>query len=226
MHILIRIFALPAAFLVLASPAPAQPVSPRVMDSLRSHFPGEASALATRLAGRPPEAARLLLGEAMEKFHQDHVQEIVAAPGATLIALERRHAAMLRSLAPRDMKLCATVGNLGFFSGDARSVAPPEGLDDYAVALIEAAAAGRGRPAPRPASKEDIEALLAEVDRRGPQVPVRRMLMDKAFRATVGDEKLCIGAALLHESAAALPPEQAAAASMLLIKALLVATLP
>jgi hypothetical protein len=226
MPILIRLIAMLAALLASMSPALAQSPSPRVLQSLRSHFPEEASALSARLAGRSPQAARLLLGEAMERFHQVHLNEILAAPGARLIALETRHGRMLRSLEKRDKKLCAVVGNLGFFSREARSGAPAEGLDDYSVALIEAAAAGRGRAAPRAPSQEEVQAWLAEAERRGPEVPVRAMLRDRQFRASAGDHNLCVGAALLHEAAAALPSEQAAAVSASLVRSVLGATIP
>jgi hypothetical protein len=221
MPIVIRLVIMLAALIGSISPALAQSSPARILDSLRSHFPQEASALSARLAGKSPEAARLLLGEALEKFHQDHLREIMAGPGERLIALEARHGAMLRALGARDKHLCAIVGNYGFFSSEARVAASIEGLDDYAVALIELAAAGRGRAPPRALVKEDIDAWLTEAERRGPQIPVRAMLLDSQVRASAGDENLCYGAALLHEAAAALPPEQAAIVSSTLIEALL-----
>ncbi|HEY5723543.1 MAG TPA: hypothetical protein VIT45_14605 [Allosphingosinicella sp.] len=205
----------------VASPAAAQPASPRVLESLRTHFPEDHSALAARLAGQSPEAARLMLAEALEKFQQERLQAILAAPGARLIAIEARHGALLRALQARDMRLCAVVGDRGFFSREARAGPAPEGLDDYAIALIEAAAAGRGRAAPRPAAKEDFQAWLVELERRDPSVPVRFMLQDRELRRSSSDEHLCVGAALMHEAAAALPPEQAARVAATLIRSVI-----
>jgi hypothetical protein len=190
---------------------------------MRTHFPQEYSALATRLAGKSARDGRLILLEALESFQRRHIKEIIAAPGATLIALESRHGAMLRSLQARDMRLCSLIGDRGFFSPEARAHEPPEGLDDYAVALVEAAVAGRGQaPHPGPTAN-DFEAWMVEVERRGTQVPVRAMLRDRALRTSASAEHLCVGAALMHEAATRLPPEQALRVSAALAKSTLAA---
>jgi hypothetical protein len=216
------------AFLIAAaaSPALAQSPSPRLLQSLRTHFPQEHEALAARLADQSPASARLIAAEWLEKFHQDHLQSILAAPGASLIAIEARHGAMLRSLQRRDLRLCSVVGDRGFFSRDARAAAPPEGIEDYSIALIEAAAAGRGRAAPQAAANEDFLAWFAEMERRDPSVPVRAMLQDRDLRRSSSDEHLCVGAALMHEAAAALPPDRAARIAAVLVRSILGAGIP
>ena len=223
-HRLIAVFALLLA--AAASPALAQSPSPRLLQSLRTHFPQEHSALAARLAGQSPAAARLIAAEALEKFHQDNLESILAAPGASLIAIEARHGFMLRSLQARDMKLCAGVGDRGFFSAQARAGAPADGLDDYAVALVEAAAAGRGRSAPQAATAEDFNLWLAEIERRNPNVPVRAMLLDRELRLRSSDEHLCVGAALMHEATSRLPPDRGARVAAVLVRSVLAAAMP
>jgi hypothetical protein len=223
-HRLIAVFVL--LLCAAASPVLAQSPSTRLLQSLRTHFPQEHSALAARLVGQSPAAARLMVGEAMEKFHQAHLDSILAAPAAQLIAIEARHGAMLRSLQRRDMHLCAVVGDRGFFSPPARAGTPPDGLDDYAVALIEAAAAGRGRSAPAAPTRQDLLDWLAALERRDSSVPVRAMLQDRELRLRSSDEHLCVGAALMHETAAGLPAEQAARVSATLVRSVLSAGSP
>lgn len=197
--------------IVAASGAAAQaPAAGPVAQALRRSFPQDHAALVHSLAGQPPEAARRLLHEAMERFHHQHLAAILAAPGPRLLAIEARHGAMLRALGRRDTRLCAVVGDRGFFSRQARAAAPAPGLDDYAVALIEAAAAGHGQAAPAAATSADFAAWLAQVERREPDVPVRAMLSDAELRARSSPEHLCAGAAAMHEAIADLPPDVAA----------------
>lgn len=49
---------------------------------------------------------------------------------------------------------------------------------------------------------------MALVEKIQPDVPVRRMLMDREFRAKATAEQLCFGAAAMHEAAAALAGTQ------------------
>jgi hypothetical protein len=193
-----------------------------VLEALRQSFPKEHAALEASLSAQPPEAARRLVSEAMARFQLAHKRAILAAPGARLIALEARYGAMLRSLQARDMRLCAVLGDRGVFGKEARAAAPPAGLDDYSVALIEAAAAGAGRTAPAPANGDDFRALLDEVERREPEVPVRKMLADRELRLRSSDEHLCVGAAAMHEAIAGLPTDQAARIAVTLVEAAMV----
>lgn len=199
--------------LILLAGAPAmawaQNAGP-VLEALRRSFPVEHGALSAQVRGQPAAAQRRLAGEAMERFRLNHLESILAAPGSRLIALEVRHGAMLRALQRRDVRLCALLGDRGFLGPEARAAAPPPGLDDYAVAVIEAAAAGRGRPAPAAVTREDFQAWFDAVARREPNVPVRQMLTDRALRERATPEQMCAGAAAMHEAVADLPPERAA----------------
>lgn len=218
MRLLIALGLFAAAPVAAAAQAPHRPV----LEALRLSFPKEHSALEARLAAQPPEAARRLVSEAMVRFQLTHKQAILAAPGARLIALEVRYGAMLRALGARDMRLCAILGDRGVFGKEARAAAPFAGLDEHAVALIEAAAAGAGRAAPAPANGADFRALMTEVERREPGVPVRQMLADRELRLRSSDEHLCVGAAAMHEAIAGLPPDQAARAAVTLIESAMV----
>lgn len=197
------------ALLILGSalaPAAAQPPGP-VLDAMRRDFPLDHQALAATLAGKPPEEARRLAFEGIDRFLRGRSVSILAAPGSTLLAIEAQQGALLRELAEKNVQICAAVGDRGFFSREALAGAPSAGLDAYGVALVEAAkaGAGTGRAAPL-ATKEDFLAWLAAVEKVEPGVPVREMLTDRALRARSSPDHLCRGAAAMHEAVAALPP--------------------
>lgn len=178
-----------------------------ILDAMRREFPIDHQALAATLAGKPPEEARRLAYAGIERFLLSRRDWILAAPGPRLVAIEARQGAMLRALAKQDVRLCATVGDRGFFSSEALAGAAPPGLDDYGAALIEAAKAGAAsaRSAPAAATREDYLAWLAAVEKIEPGVPVRAMLGDRALRTASSPDYLCRGAAAMHEAAASLP---------------------
>jgi len=89
------------------------------------------------------------------------------------------------------------------------------------VALVEAAAAGAGRPPPEPADPADVQAWLAAVNRQAPDVPLLRLLAEPARRASATPHELCAGAAATHEAVAALTPQQAARIAPTLVRAVL-----
>ncbi len=200
-----------AVFLLLATAAPAaaQPVAgppAATIEAMRRDFPLDHAALARELTGKAPEEARRLAYAGIDKFLRDRAEAILAAPGAALVALEARQGALLRALERQDVGLCAAVGDRGFFSPEALAGAAPQGLDDYGVALVEAAKAGAGsRAAAAPASREDFLAWLEAVGRIVPDVPVRAMLTDRELRRASSPDHLCRGSAAMHEAVASLP---------------------
>ena len=199
------------AFLLLfavAAPAAAQPPT-LTMEALRRDFPADHVALARALAGKTPEEARRLAYAGIDRFLSARLGAIVAAPGPALVAIEARQGALLRTLQRQDVGLCAVVGDRGFFSPEALAGAAPEGLDDYGVALVEAAKAGAAAPPaePAPASREDYSAWLALVGKIEPAIPVQAMLADRELRRGSSADHLCRGSAAMHEAAAALPGE-------------------
>jgi hypothetical protein len=197
---------LPLLILLAAVPAAAQTPT-GTLEAMRRDFPLDHQALAATLAGKPPQEARRLAYAGIDRFLRSRSAAILAAPGPALAAIEARQGALLRALGRQDISLCATVGDRGFFSAQALAGAPPAGLDDYGVALVEAAKAGAGAAGPAPAAtKEDFTAWLAAVAKIEPDVPVRAMLFDKALRAAASQDHLCRGAAAMHEAVAALPP--------------------
>ena len=206
MRLLAAFLILSAAFAPAAAQAPAAaPV--RTLEAMRRDFPLDHQAIAATLAGKPAEEARRLAYAGIDRFLRSRSGAVVAAPGATLLAIEARQASLLRALGKQDVRRCATVGDRGFFRSEAAAGAAPPGLDDYGVALVEAAKAGAGTArAPALAGKEDFEAWLAAVEKIEPGVPVRAMLFDRALRLKSGPEHLCRGAAAMHEAVAALPP--------------------
>ena len=198
------------AFLLLVAvplvPAAAQAPA-GILEAMRRDFPLDHQALAATLAGKTPEEARRLAYAGIDRFLRSRRDAILAAPGPALVSIEARQGALLRALARQDVRLCATVGDRGFFSSEALAGAAPEGLDEYGTALVEAAKAGAGAAAaPQPATREDILAWLAAVEKIEPDVPVRAMLADRELRARSGTDHLCRGAAAMHEAVAALPP--------------------
>jgi hypothetical protein len=209
--------------LLVAVPASAQPPS-GTLEALRRNFPLEHQALATTLAGKPPEEARRLAYAGIDRFLRSRSAAILAAPGPALVAIEGRQGALLRALGRQDLRLCATVGDRGFFSSQALAGAPPAGLDDYGVALVEAAKAGAGAASPAPtAAKEDFTAWLAAVAKIEPDVPVRDMLFDKDLRTAASPDHLCRGAAAMHEAVAALAPERRERMARTLLRSVLAA---
>jgi hypothetical protein len=192
--------------LAIAAPAAAQPPD-ATMEALRRDFPLDHQALAASLAGKPPAEARRLAYAGIDRFLRSRRAAILAAPGPALVAIEARQGAMLRALAKQDLGLCASVGDRGFFSTEAVAGAAPAELDEYGIALVEAAKAGAGRAAQPGATKEDFLAWLAAIEKIEPGVPVRAMLADRELRARSSPDQLCRGAAALHEAVAALPPE-------------------
>jgi hypothetical protein len=201
-----------AALLILiaaSAPAAAQAPGP-VLDAMRRDFPLDHQALAATLAGKPPGEARRLAYAGIDRFLRSRRAAILAAPGPALVAIESRQGAMLRALATQDVPLCAKVGDRGFFSSEAAAGAVPAGLDEYGIALVEAAKAGAGRaPAQPAATREDFLAWLAAIEKIEPGVPVRAMLADRELRARSSPDHLCRGAAAMHEAVAALPPATA-----------------
>ncbi|HEX8307222.1 MAG TPA: hypothetical protein VF645_02245 [Allosphingosinicella sp.] len=183
---------------------PADPVAP-ILEAIRRDFPIDHQAIAASLAGKTPEDARRLAYEGIDRFVRGRRNSILAAPGASLAAIEARQGAMLRALGRQDVRLCAAVGDRGFFSREALAGAAPPGLAEYGVALVEAAKAGFRAPAAAATAKEDFQAWLAAVARVEPEVPVVAMLSDRARRAAASPDHLCRGAAAMHEAVAALP---------------------
>ncbi|HEX8514404.1 MAG TPA: hypothetical protein VF688_15015 [Allosphingosinicella sp.] len=206
MRILLALLILSSAFV----PAAAQPpvaAPARTLEAMRRAFPLDHQAIAATLVGKAPEEARRLAYAGIDRFLRSRSGAVLAAPGPSLVAIEARQAALLRALARQDVRLCATVGDRGFFSSEALAGAAPAGLDDYGVALIEAAKAGAGTPrAPVLATKEDFQAWLQAVEKIEPGVPVWAMLQDRELRARSTPDQLCRGAAAMHEAVAALPP--------------------
>jgi hypothetical protein len=202
-----------AALLLLAVtvPAVAQPPS-RTLDALRRDFPLDHAALSASLAGKPPEEARRLAYAAIDQFLRAHRDSILAAPGADLVAIEARQGALLRALETQDVRLCAAVGDRGFFSAEALAGPAPAGLDEYGAA---------GGAATAPASREDLQAWLAAVAKIEPAVPVRALLSDPARRAASSPEHLCRGAAAMHEAAVSLPAGQRERLSRTLLRSVI-----
>jgi hypothetical protein len=206
-----------AALLILAaglSAAAAQPppgtqptagAAAPILEAMRRDFPLDHRAIADSLAGKPADEARRLAYEGIDRFLRGRRESILAAPGSSLVAIEARQGAMLRALGRQDVRLCATVGDRGFFSREALAGAEPAGLAEYGVALVDAARAGFRAPATPPATKEDFLAWLAAVEKIEPAVPVRAMLADRERRAAASPDQLCRGAAAMHEAVAALP---------------------
>lgn len=201
-----------AALLILAAalaPAAAQPpaAGPALtLEAMRRDFPLDHQALAASLAGKAPDEARRLAFAGIDRFLRSRRSAILAAPGPLLVAIEARQGAMLRALAKQDVRLCAVIGDRGFFSSEAAAGMPPPGLDAYGAALIEAAKAGTGTARSSPlATAEDFQAWLATVRKIEPGVPVWEMLTDRELRAKASPDHLCRGAAAMHEAVAALP---------------------
>lgn len=221
-----------AAFLIFASgfaPAAAQPpagASAPILEAMRRDFPLDHQAIAAAFAGKPPEEARRLVYEGIDRFLRGRRASILAAPGPSLVAIEARQGAMLRALGKRDVRLCAAVGDRGFFSREALAGVEPAGLADYGVALIEAAKAGFRAPATSPAAKEDFLAWLAAVERIEPEVPVRAMLSDRELRAAASPDHLCRGAAAMHEAVAALPAGRRERVARTLLSSVIAAAAP
>jgi hypothetical protein len=197
----------PAALLILLAAAPAAAQTPSAtLEAIRRDFPLDHRAIAATLAGKAPDEARSLAYAGIDRFLRSRSSAILAAPGPTLVEIEARQGALLRALGRQDVRLCATVGDRGFFSSQALAGPPPAGLDDYGVALVRAAKAGSGASSPAPAAtKEDFTAWLAAVAKIEPDVPVRDMLFDKDLRASASADHLCRGAAAMHEAVAAVP---------------------
>ncbi len=206
MRILFALLILATAFLPAAAQPPAgAPV--RTLEAMRRDFPLDHQAIAATLAGKTPEEARRLAYAGIDRFLRNRTGAILSAPGPALVAIEARQAALLRALGKQDLRLCATVGDRGFFSSEALAGGSPAELDDYGVALVEAAKAGAGTPGSPPlATKEDFQAWLQAVAKIEPAVPVLAMLQDRELRARSTPDQLCRGAAAMHEAVAALPP--------------------
>jgi hypothetical protein len=208
--------------LAAAAPASAQPPAATI-EALRRDFPLDHAALARELAGKAPGEARRIAYAGIDRFLAARVDSILAAPGPALVALEARQGALLRALGRRDVKLCATVGDRGFFSPEALAGEAPEGLDAYGVALVEAAKAGAGATAPKPApaGAADFKAWLAAVGKIEPDVPVQAMLTDREVRSAASADHLCRGSAAMHEAAATLGGEAGERVARILLRSVI-----
>lgn len=204
-----RILASLLLLLAMPTPAAAQalsgPVGP-ILEAMRRDFPLDHQALAATLQGKAPEEARRLAYEGIDRFVRGRRAAILAASGPSLVSIEARQGALLRSLQKQDVQLCARVGDRGFFSGEAAAGATPAGLDEYGVALIAAAKSGAAVTPPPPlATREDFLAWLAAIEKIEPDIPVWKMLTDRELRARSSQDHLCRGAAAMHEAVAQLP---------------------
>jgi hypothetical protein len=209
MRIFAALLALAAAAPAAAQPPPALPNA--TLEALRRDFPEEHRALAASLAGKGPEETRRLAYSGIERFLRGRRDRILAAPATSLVAIEARQGALLRALGSQDVRLCAAVGDSGFFSVAALAGPAPPGLDDYGVALVEAAKAGiPGSASAPPASRDDYLAWLAVVDKIEPWIPVRAMLTDRSLRFKSSPDNLCRGAAAMHEAVASLSADRGA----------------
>ena len=209
-----------------AAPAPVLATRPEapILAALSRRFPAEHRSLVAGLAGASGADLDRRLSESLGRFFKGKMDAIVRAPGPMLVALEGRHGALLRAIGREDIPLCALVGDKGFFSGIAVPRSQQAALVSLGVTLVETAHVGAGRTAGeavRGADAPDLQAWLSRVDAIEPQAQVRRLLADRAFRAAAPPEKLCHGAAAMHEAAVALPPDQGARVSVLLVKSLL-----
>lgn len=201
-----RLPALLLLLLAVSAPAAAQPPT-ATLEAMQRDFPLDHQAIAATLAGKAPGEARRLAYAGIDRFLRSRSAAILAAPGSALVSIESRQGALLRALGRQDLRLCAAVGDRGFFSSEALAAPPLAGLDDYGVALVEAAKAGSGAAGAAPlATKEDFTAWLAAVAKIEPDVPVRGMLFSRELRAAASQDHLCRGAAAMHEAVAGLPP--------------------
>jgi hypothetical protein len=218
-----------SAFLILGATVAAAAAQPPagapgpVLEAMRRDFPLDHQALAATLAGKTPEEARRLAYAGIDRFLRSRADAILAAPGPVLLAIEARQGALLRALEKQDVRLCAVVGDRGFFSSEALAGPAPQGLDDYGVALIEAAKAGAGAAGRSPvmASREDFLAWLQAVAKIEPDVPVQAMLTDRELRLASSPDHLCRGSAAMHEAAAALPGQAGERVSRTLLRSVI-----
>ncbi|HEX8240996.1 MAG TPA: hypothetical protein VF574_14775 [Allosphingosinicella sp.] len=196
-----------AALIILLAAVPAAAQTPTAtLEAIRRDFPLDHQSIAATLAGKAADEARSLAYAGIDRFLRSRSGAILAAPGPALVEIEARQGALLRALGRQDVRLCATVGDRGFFSSQALAGLPPAGLDDYGVALVRAAKAGSGAVSAAPtATKEDFTAWLAAVAKIEPGVPVRDMLFDKDLRSAASADHLCRGAAAMHEAVAVVP---------------------
>jgi hypothetical protein len=194
-----------ALFIALAlSPAAPAVAQSGPAEALRGSFPAEHAALSAKLAGKAPEEARKIAYAEFAAFLAARRQAILGAPAATLRDLELRQGAMLRALGREDVRRCALIADLGFFSAEAAAVPPPPGIDEFAAALVAAARTVSAAPV-APAGRDDFLAWIAAAEKSEPGVPVRLFLTDKAARAASPPASQCRAAAALHEAAASLP---------------------
>jgi hypothetical protein len=222
-----------AVLLTLSAFAPAAAQAPatapvRTLEAMRRDFPLDHQAIAATLAGKPPQEARRLAYAGIERFLRNRSGAILAAPGPDLVAIEARQAALLRDLGRQDVRLCATVGDRGFFSSEAAAAAAaPAGLDDYGVALIQAAKAGAGTArTPVLATKEDFFAWIALLAKIEPDVPTWAMLQDRELRARSTPDQLCRGVTAMHAAVAALPPAVGERLARTLLRSVFASTAP
>ena len=219
MRLLLTLIALAIA-VPASGQAPAEPGA-AVLDAIRRQFPEEQAAISSAVSGRIGDAARPAAHAAIDAFLGRHAAAIGAAPGPALVAIEARHAAVLKAVARKDVALCAVAGDRGLFSAPALPAFAAEGLGDYGVALVEAAKAGAtpAATAPELPTQDDLKAWLAQVERIAPDVPVGRMLADKAVRQSASADHLCRGAVAMHEAVGALPAAQAGRIARVLVAA-------
>ncbi|TFI58807.1 hypothetical protein E2493_08070 [Sphingomonas parva] len=203
---------------IAAAQAQAPSPAPATMDALRRNFPADHGTLAASLAGKSIRETAPLVHAGMQRFLQSHRESIVAAPPATILALEARQAALLRAVERKDVQVCARVGDRGLFSTEMLPALPVAGLDEYGAALIEAARPAAGKTAAPDPNAEDLTAWIAAIEKIQPDVPVQKMLLDREFRAAATPAQLCRGAAAMHEAVAKLPQPQAERVARMLLK--------
>ena len=211
-------FAMLLAGGAIAATQAQPPAAPTTVEALRRHFPADHAALAASVAGKSASERAPLLHAGIHRFLQAHRERIVAAPPATLLALEARQAALLRAVERKDVQVCAKVGDRGLFSAEMLPALPVAGLDEYGAALIEAARSPAATSAPAAPTAEDLTAWIVEVEKIQPDVPVKKMLLDATFRAAATPAQLCRGAAARRVAIARLPPPQAERVGRMLLK--------
>lgn len=211
--------------LLFAAPlAPAAAQAPSaVLAAMARDFPLDHAPIARAIEGKSPAEARRIAYDGIASFFAARSGAILAAPAADLLAIEAQQGALLRSLEKQDVRLCAEVGDAGFFGAPALAGDPPPGLEDYGIALVAAARAGTGAAARAGAEAGDVQAWSAEIKRIEPAIPVLEMIQDPERRKAAAPEHLCRGAAAMHEAVARLPAETADRMARLLLRSVLFA---
>ena len=209
----------PARFRALFEQGIAQSPGGPIFASIKVNFPADYARMIDEMIPRVQQniddhaALRQIGFEATQKLFLRKVPDLVNAPAATLLELNRRQLAFTRNLQGDDVRACAEYSMSGFGAETQLSAAREAELTAIGAFTIGTAKAGadRARDASRAALDPQAAALwYGRVTEIEPSAEMKALLSDEALLAKATPEQQCRLGIAIYAAIAAMPEEAGA----------------